>query len=103
MRLLVIDHDAAVCATLERCLGLHGLRVECANDLVEGLHRAALGAFDLVILSTPLETEELCAWIRAIVRHRPLPGSDALQIGELRLVPEIRDAYFRRRRLGLAA
>jgi DNA-binding response OmpR family regulator len=106
MRLLVIDDDAAACATMSRRLKLHGFRVVCANDGIEALHQAAEEPFDLVILSKPVDADELCSRIRAIFRRAarwPRRASESLQVGELRLVFEIRDAYFRGRRLGLTA
>jgi two-component system response regulator CpxR len=70
-------------------------------DRVRGFE---LGADDY--LPKPFFPEELLARVRAILR-RVSPASsrapEALEVGELRLLPGTRDAYFRRQRLELTA
>lgn len=71
------------------------------GERVRGLQ---LGADDY--LPKPFDPEELLARVRAILRRVAISvasGPDALQVGELRLLPGARDAYFRGEKLGLTA
>jgi DNA-binding response OmpR family regulator len=71
------------------------------GERVRGLE---LGADDY--LPKPFDPEELLARVRAILRRVAISvasGPDALEVGELRLLPGARDAYFRGERLGLTA
>ena len=49
-RILVVEDDAALAATLERVLGIEGHDVEVAGDGHEALRRAQKRPFDLVVL-----------------------------------------------------
>jgi DNA-binding response OmpR family regulator len=71
------------------------------GERVRGLE---LGADDY--LPKPFDPEELLARVRAILRRVAISiasGPEALEIGELRLSPGARDAWFRGERLGLTA
>lgn len=71
------------------------------GDRVRGLD---MGADDY--LPKPFDPEELHARIRAILRRvatSHVRNPEVLQVGELRLLPGTRDAYFRSKRLGLTA
>jgi two-component system response regulator CpxR len=71
------------------------------GDRVQGLE---LGADDY--LPKPFHPDELLARVRAILRRVAISvanGPDTLQVGDLRLLPGARDAYFRDQRLGLSA
>jgi two-component system, OmpR family, response regulator CpxR len=71
------------------------------GERIQGLD---LGADDY--LPKPFDPEELLARVRAILRRvaHPTPGtSETLEVGELRLLPGARDAYYRNERLGLTA
>jgi two-component system response regulator CpxR len=70
----------------------------------ERIHGLDLGADDY--LPKPFDPEELLARVRAILRRVAHPGpnaSETLVVGELRLLPGARDAYYRDERLGLTA
>jgi two-component system response regulator CpxR len=71
------------------------------GERVQGLE---LGADDY--LPKPFDPEELLARVRAILRRVAQPASqasEALEIGDLRLLPGARDAYYRGDELGLTA
>ena len=71
------------------------------GERVRGLE---LGADDY--LPKPFDPEEPLARVRAILRRVAISvasGPDALEIGELRLLPGARDAYFRGELLGVTA
>lgn len=71
------------------------------GERVRGLQ---LGADDY--LPKPFDPDELLARVRAILRRVATSRADppeAVQVGELRLFPGVRDAYFQDRRLGLTA
>jgi DNA-binding response OmpR family regulator len=67
------------------------------SDRVSGLRA---GADDY--LAKPFYPDELLARIDAILR-RALPKPEAIEIGDLRLLPASRDVYFRDKRLDLTA
>lgn len=71
------------------------------GERIQGLE---LGADDY--LPKPFDPEELLARVRAILRRvsqSSSDGSEALEVGELRLLPGARDAYYRGERLELTA
>lgn len=71
------------------------------GERIQGLK---LGADDY--LPKPFDPEELLARVRAILRRTEMPAgnaSETLEVGELRLLPGARDAYYRGERLGLTA
>jgi DNA-binding response OmpR family regulator len=71
------------------------------GERIQGLD---LGADDY--LPKPFDPEELLARVRAILRRVAHPGPNAqeiLVVGELRLLPGARDAYYRDEKLGLTA
>lgn len=71
------------------------------GERIQGLE---LGADDY--LPKPFDPEELLARIRAILRRTFMPEANAketLIVGDLRLVPGARDAYYRGQQLGLTA
>ena len=71
------------------------------GERIQGLD---LGADDY--LPKPFDPEELLARVRAILRRVAHPGpnaSETLVVGELRLLPGARDAYYRDEKLGLTA
>lgn len=80
------------------------LMLTARGERGERVYGLQLGADDY--LPKPFDPEELLARVRAILRRAALSvasGPDALQVGELRLLPGTRDAYFRGERLGLTA
>ena len=69
------------------------------GERIQGLD---LGADDY--LSKPFDPDELLARVRAILRRTTVAGADieeTLVVGELRLVPLARDAYYRGEKLGV--
>jgi two-component system response regulator CpxR len=71
------------------------------SERIQGLE---MGADDY--LPKPFDPDELLARVRAILRRAGAPAgiaAEALQIGDLRLLPGARDAYFRGENLGLTA
>lgn len=71
------------------------------GERIQGLD---LGADDY--LPKPFDPEELLARVRAILRrvaHPASSSSEPLKVGELRLLPGARDAYYRDERLELTA
>jgi len=67
------------------------------GERIQGLQ---LGADDY--LPKPFDPEELLARVRAILRRVARPtsdASDALEVGDLRLLPGARDAYYRNENL----
>jgi two-component system response regulator CpxR len=70
------------------------------GERIQGLD---LGADDY--LPKPFDPDELLARVRAILRRTTPPGNgtEMLEIGELRLLPGSRDAYYRGESLGLTA
>jgi two-component system, OmpR family, response regulator CpxR len=80
------------------------LMLTARGERGERVHGLQLGADDY--LPKPFDPEELLARVRAILRRVAISvasGPDALQVGELRLLPGARDAYFRGEKLGLTA
>jgi two-component system response regulator CpxR len=80
------------------------LMLTARGERDERLYGLELGADDY--LPKPFDLEELLARVRAILRRVVIAvatGPDALQVGDLRLLPGARDAYFRGERLGLTA
>ena len=80
------------------------LMLTARGERGERVHGLDLGADDY--LPKPFDPEELLARVRAILRRvvvAGINGPEALEIGELRLFPGARDAYFRSERLGLTA
>lgn len=80
------------------------LMLTARGERGERIHGLQLGADDY--LPKPFDPEELLARVRAILRRVVISvanGPEALQVGELRLLPGARDAYFRGERLGLTA
>lgn len=80
------------------------LMLTARGERGERVHGLRLGADDY--LPKPFDPEELLARVRAILRRAAISlanGPEALQIGELRLLPGARDAFFRGERLGLTA
>ncbi len=80
------------------------LMLTARGERGERVHGLQLGADDY--LPKPFDPEELLARVRAILRRSAIAaasGPDTLQVGELRLLPGARDAYFRGERLGLTA
>jgi DNA-binding response OmpR family regulator len=71
------------------------------SERVQGLE---MGADDY--LPKPFDPDELLARVRAILRRVATPAGntpEVLEIGELRLLPGARDAYFRGEKMGLTA
>lgn len=71
------------------------------GERIQGLD---LGADDY--LPKPFDPDELLARVRAILRRTAAPADDAaevLEVGELRLLPGARDAFYRGERLELTA
>lgn len=80
------------------------LMLTARGERGERIHGLELGADDY--LPKPFDPDELLARVRAILRRTTMPGANAketLVVGELRLVPGARDAYYRGKQLGLTA
>jgi two-component system, OmpR family, response regulator CpxR len=80
------------------------LMLTARGERGERIHGLELGADDY--LPKPFDPAELLARVRAILRRTAMPGANAkeiLVVGELRLVPGARDAYYRGEQLGLTA
>ena len=54
MRLLVVEDEGGLAATLRRGLSAEGFAVEVVADGLRGLQRASTGAFDAIILDVML-------------------------------------------------
>jgi DNA-binding response OmpR family regulator len=68
VRLLVVEDDEYLVATLERGLRRAGFAVDTAGDGAEALHQAAVNRYDLVVLDRGLpgvHGDEVCAALRA--------------------------------------
>ena len=80
------------------------LMLTARGERGERVHGLQLGADDY--LPKPFDPDELLARVHAILRRVGISSSnapEALQIGELRLSPGSKDAYFRGEKLGLTA
>ncbi len=54
VRVLLVDDDTALCASLERLLRLEGFAIEMAHTAPEGLQRALTGKHELIVLDVML-------------------------------------------------
>ena len=70
-RILVIEDDAGVSASMEMLLPLHGYEIELAARVGDGLARAAAVAFDLVITDLRLPDGDGMSVIRALKHTQP--------------------------------
>jgi DNA-binding response OmpR family regulator len=80
------------------------LMLTARGERGERIRGLELGADDY--LSKPFDPAELFARVRAILRRTAMTGAndnETLIVGELRLVPGARDAYYRGKQLGLTA
>ncbi|MFN3986370.1 MAG: response regulator transcription factor [Rhodocyclaceae bacterium] len=67
MRLLLIEDNPDLLASMADYLGLKGYEVDCAQDGLSGLHLAAVGRHDLIVLDVMLPGLDgftLCARLR---------------------------------------
>src|SRR5947209_8408523 len=86
VKVLVVEDDPAVRASLERSLGFEGYSVVTAAD-----GEAALRAVDEhrpdAVLPNPFALEELLARLRALLRRASVTeaGGEVLAVGDLRL------------------
>jgi DNA-binding response OmpR family regulator len=75
MKLLLVEDDAKIAATVKRGLEATGFTVEVASDGDEGLWRAIGGSYDLVILDVLLPGRngyQVCAALRAAGDWTPI-------------------------------
>ena len=75
MKLLLVEDDEKVAATVKRGLEAEGFSVELAGDGDEGLWRASEGSYDLLILDIMLPGRNgyrLCAQLRAADDWTPI-------------------------------
>ncbi|MEO1063314.1 MAG: response regulator transcription factor [Actinomycetota bacterium] len=75
MKLLVVDDDRSLTATLRRGLEAEGFTVDVAHDGVDGLWMAEEGTFDLVVLDLMLPGRngyQVCAELRAAGDWTPI-------------------------------
>jgi len=70
-RVLLIDDEEAIRAALSRALGAEGLAVELAETGPEGLRRALVEQYDLVILDLLLPAMDGQAVLRQLLRDKP--------------------------------
>ena len=80
------------------------LMLTARGERAERIQGLQMGADDY--LPKPFDPEELLARVRAILRRVAVSAirpSELLQVGELRLLPGSRDAYFRGHKLELTA
>ncbi|MDX6505706.1 MAG: two-component system, OmpR family, copper resistance phosphate regulon response regulator CusR [Gaiellaceae bacterium] len=71
MRILVIEDEPRILAFLSRGLEAEGFTVDPAGDGPEGLRRAVLGAYDLVVLDLLLPRLDGLAVLRELQQRRP--------------------------------
>lgn len=75
MRLLIVEDEKRLAISLARGLTAEGFAVDVVHDGAEGLHRAADGAYDLVILDIMLpgmNGYRVCAALRAAGHDVPV-------------------------------
>ncbi|MFJ3087129.1 response regulator transcription factor [Streptomyces sp. NPDC086838] len=75
MRLLIVEDEKRLATSLARGLTAEGFAVDVVHDGAEGLHRAADGAYDLVILDIMLpgmNGYRVCAALRAAGHDVPV-------------------------------
>lgn len=75
MRLLIVEDEKRLAASLAAGLTAEGFAVDVAHDGLEGLHRAAEGAYDLVVLDIMLpgmNGYRVCAALRAAGHDVPI-------------------------------
>jgi DNA-binding response OmpR family regulator len=75
VKLLLVDDDAKLAATLERGLRAEGFQVELAEDGIDGAWRAAEGSYDLIVLDVMLPGRNgyrICADLREAGDHTPV-------------------------------
>ncbi|WP_326627196.1 MULTISPECIES: response regulator transcription factor [unclassified Streptomyces] len=75
MRLLIVEDEKRLATSLARGLTAEGFAVDVVHDGLEGLHRAAEGAYDLVVLDIMLpgmNGYRVCAALRAAGHEVPI-------------------------------
>ncbi|MES9605890.1 response regulator transcription factor [Actinomadura sp. NPDC048032] len=75
MRLLIVEDERRLAASLARGLTAEGFVVEAVHDGAEGLHRALGGGYDLIILDIMLpgmNGYRVCAALRAAGDETPI-------------------------------
>ncbi|MER6609129.1 response regulator transcription factor [Streptomyces sp. NPDC000927] len=75
MRLLIVEDEKRLAASLAGGLTAEGFAVDVVHDGIEGLHRAADGAYDLVVLDIMLpgmNGYRVCAALRAAGHDVPI-------------------------------
>ncbi|MEU9608795.1 response regulator transcription factor [Streptomyces sp. NPDC048057] len=75
MRLLIVEDEKRLALSLARGLTAEGYAVDVVHDGLEGLHRAAEGAYDLVVLDIMLpgmNGYRVCAALRAAGNEVPI-------------------------------
>lgn len=75
MRLLIVEDEKRLALSLARGLTAEGYAVDVVHDGLEGLHRAAEGAYDLVVLDIMLpgmNGYRVCAALRAAGNDVPI-------------------------------
>ncbi|MFH8613747.1 response regulator transcription factor [Streptomyces sp. NPDC017979] len=75
MRLLIVEDEKRLALSLARGLTAEGYAVDVVHDGLEGLHRAADGAYDLVVLDIMLpgmNGYRVCAALRAAGNEVPI-------------------------------
>ena len=91
-----------VLKTIRRKSNLPVMMLTEKTDQADRVRGLRLGADDC--LSKPFDTEELLARVLAILRRAASPllnAPDAIEAGDLRLLPGSREAYFRGKQLDL--
>ncbi|MCX4964878.1 response regulator transcription factor [Streptomyces sp. NBC_00654] len=75
MRLLIVEDEKRLAVSLARGLTAEGFAVDVVHDGLEGLHRAAEGVYDLVVLDIMLpgmNGYRVCAALRAAGHEVPI-------------------------------
>ena len=73
MKILIVEDEPKTVAYLRKGLGEQGYLVEFANDGQDGLHMAATGDYDAMILDVMLPTLDGVALLERLRRHHDTP------------------------------
>src|SRR5258708_313234 len=71
--ILLVDDDARLCALMAEYFAANGYRLEVAHDGRQGLARAALGVYDLIILDVMLPLLDGVEVLRHLRRESAVP------------------------------
>lgn len=95
-RILLVDDDPDILATLRCALEAHGFGVEVARDGREAMARARTAPPDLLVLDVMLpgmNGYEIARWLKAEMRHGSVPPFKILMLTARRVASSARQEF----------